>query len=71
MYEIITSNLIKICNETERRLVDFPIARDLRITFDMFEEEFYWTNEDGDLLTAASQQSVISVLGSQFGQSSS
>lgn len=71
MYETIIHNLIKIANETGKRLIVFKVADGLYMNFDMFEEEFFWTDGDDDVITTASQQSVVTVLGSQFGQQSS
>lgn len=70
MYETIIRNLSIIASDVELRFLSFTVADDVKLVFDMFEEELYWTDNEGNSLASASQQSVIIVLGSQYGQSS-
>lgn len=71
MYETILHNLILLANDTEKRVLIFAVAKDTYLNFDMFDESFYWTDDDDEFIRTASQQSVVSVLGSQYGQQSS
>ncbi len=71
MFETIKNNLGTICDDTRKTVLSFKVSAELYLVYDYTEEDFYWTDHEGSCLSAASVQSVQSVLGSQYGQQSS
>jgi hypothetical protein len=70
MYETILKTLHDIATDADVTTLTFKVAVDVYLVFDIREEELFWTDAEGNATTVASVQSVQTVLGSQFGQSS-